>query len=226
MLSEIGQRVSRFAWNAAAEHPCASQPNRISFCPSSIQKQNHSKVHGEAWKPAFTCWYARTSIYRAVLWSSDKRQRPSQLPPHGREAPERRRIGVLSISCISEETHYPPKDAAARKTHTSEMRAATFSSTISSTRAGMGDARLQGSRKALIPWLPEATTESYCEYVFIHKRLNRPQKGKTTDFLLKTDTFAAEVWQSAKIVFPRWARSTFFCHSRLAWELIFVVWLT
>ena len=66
--------------------------------------------------------------------------------------------------------------------------------------------------------VPEATTESYCEYVFIHKKLNRPQKGKTKDFLIETGTFAAEVWQSAKIVFPRWARSTFFCHSRLAWE--------
>ena len=59
-------------------------------------------------------------------------------------------------------------------------------------------------------------------YLYIKNSFDRP-KEKTNDFLIKTGTFAAEVWQSAKIVFPRWARSTFFCHSRLAWELISVV---
>ena len=73
---------------------------------------------------------------------------------------EGRRIGVRSISYISKTTHYPPKAATAGKTNTSEMRAATFSSTFNSTRAGMGDVKLQGSRKALVPWLPEATTKS------------------------------------------------------------------
>ena len=90
----------------------------------------------------------------------------------------------LAFPCTPEKAHYPPKPAAARKTDTCEMRATTFCSTASSTRAGMGDARLQGSRRALIPWLPEATTEGYCEYLFIHKKLNRPQEGKTKDFLI------------------------------------------
>ena len=67
---------------------------------------------------------------------------------------------------------------------------------------------------------PRKATANLHSYI---KNRNRPREAKTKDFLLKTGTFAAEVWQSTKIVFPRWARNTFFRYSRLAWELIFEV---
>ena len=54
---------------------------------------------------------------------------------------------------------------------------------------------------------PRKATANLLSYI---KNRNRPREAKTKDFLLKTDNFAAEVWQSTKIAFPRWARSTFF----------------
>ena len=101
------------------------------------------------------------------------------------------------------------------------MRATTFCSTATSTRTGVDDEALE--RRSFQRFLKRPRKATANMYLYIYKKLNRPQEGKTKDFLIKTGTFAAEVWQSAKIVFPRWARSTFFCHSRLAWEFIFVV---
>ena len=61
MLSKIGQRVT-FCTKCGRKRRLASQPNRVRLCLPTVQKQHFIKVHGEAWKPAFTCWYARTSI--------------------------------------------------------------------------------------------------------------------------------------------------------------------
>ena len=136
------------------------------------------KVHGEAWKPASPAGMREPAFVEPSCEALTKRQLPPQLSSHRCGAPERTRIGVLSISCTREKARYPPKPATARQTDTCEMRATTFCSTANSTRAGMGDARLQGSRRALIPWLPEATTQSYCEFAFIHKKLESTAGNK------------------------------------------------